>query len=135
MNTTSKSHKQDRVRQLTEAERRALDEEATTCAAEVVGDDSPGTSETSKTRGRGLFGQFKRAASRVASAVTAARRWASERLTPENLDAALLRSKTYAALAAKYGAEVARDAVARKVRQEIEKKINGAVEGPGPARG
>lgn len=132
MNTTSKSHKQDRVRQLTEAERRALDEEATTCAAEVVGDDSP---RTPRTRGRGLFGQFKRAASRVASAVTAARRWASERLTPENLDAALLRSKTYAALAAKYGAEIARDAVARKVRQEIEKKINGAVEGPGPARG
>ena len=125
MNTTSKGKNQDKVRQLTAAERAALDEEATTCAAEVVGDPDPATTA-------GLGGKIKRLAARVTGAARRAKTWARDRLAPENVDAALSTSKSYAVLAAKYGADVAREAVMRRVRAAIERKINGAVAGPGP---
>jgi len=125
MNTTSKGKNQDKVRQLTAAERAALDEEATTCAAEVVGDPDPTTTA-------GLGGKIKRLATRVTGAARRAKTWARDRLAPENVDAALSTSKSYAVLAAKYGADVAREAVMRRVRAAIERKISGAVAGPGP---
>ena len=125
MNTTSKGKNQDKVRQLTAAERAALDEAATTCAAEVVGDPDPTTTA-------GLGGKIKRLATRVTGAARRAKTWARDRLAPENVDAALSTSKSYAVLAAKYGADVAREAVMRRVRAAIERKINGAVAGPGP---
>lgn len=125
MNTTSKGKNQDKVRQLTAAERAALDEEATTCAAEVVGDPDPATTA-------GLGGKIKRLAARVTGAARRAKTWARDRLAPENVDAALSTSKSYAVLAAKYGADVAREAVMRRVRAAIERKICGAVAGPGP---
>ena len=125
MNTTSKGKNQDKVRQLTAAERAALDEEATTCAAEVVGDPDPATTA-------GLGGKIKRLAARVTGAARRAKTWARDRLAPENVDAALSTSKSYAVLAAKYGADVAREAVMRRVRAAIEWKISGAVAGPGP---
>ena len=125
MHTTSKGKNQDKVRQLTAAERAALDEEATTCAAEVVGDPDPATTA-------GVGGKIKRLATRVTGAARRAKTWARDRLAPENVDAALSTSKSYAVLAAKYGADVAREAVMRRVRAAIERKINGAVAGPGP---
>ena len=125
MNTTSKGKNQDKVRQLTAAERAALDEEATTCAAEVVGDPDPATTA-------GLGDKVKRLAARVTGAARRAKTWARDRMAPENVDAALSTSKSYAVLAAKYGADVAREAVMRRVRAAIERKINGAVAGPGP---
>lgn len=133
MNTTSKGKNQDKVRQLTAAERAALDEEATTCAAEVVGDPDPATTA-------GLGGKIKRLATRVTGAARRAKTWARDRMAPENVDAALSTSKSYAlstsksyaVLAAKYGADVAREAVMRRVRAAIERKICGAVAGPGP---
>ena len=124
MNTTSKGKNQDKV-QLTAAERAALDEEATTCAAEVVGDPDPATTA-------GLGDKVKRLAARVTGAARRAKTWARDRLAPENVDAALSTSKSYAVLAAKYGADVAREAVMRRVRAAIERKICGAVAGPGP---
>ena len=128
MNTTSKGKNQDKVRQLTAAERAALDEEATTCAAEVVGDPDPATTA-------GLGGKIKRLATRVTGAARRAKTWARDRLAPENVDAALSTSKSYAVLAAKYGADVAREAVMRRVRAAIERKICGAVAGPGSGPG
>lgn len=125
MNTTSKGKNQVKVRQLTAAERAALDEEATTCAAEVVGDPDPATTA-------GLGGKIKRLAARVTGAARRAKTWARDRLAPENVDAALSTSKSYAVLAAKYGADVAREAVMRRVRAAIERKISGAVAGPSP---
>ena len=128
MNTTSKGKNQDKVRQLTAAERAALDEEATTCAAEVVGDPDPATTA-------GLGDKVKRLAARVTGAARRAKTWARDRMAPENVDAALSTSKSYAVLAAKYGADVAREAVMRRVRAAIERKICGAVAGPGSGPG
>ena len=128
MNTTSKGTKckNDRIRQLTAAERAALDEEATTCAAEVVEAQGPNTTHMVA---RGLMW---RAVTKISDAAANARAWARGRLAPKNLDAAVTASKSYAVLAAKYGADVAREAVMRRVRAAIERKICGAVAGPGP---
>ena len=133
MNTTSKGKNQDKVRQLTAAERAALDEEATTCAAEVVGVADPAGSGSAT--GSGVGGKVKRLAARVTGAARRAKTWARDRMAPENVDAALSTSKSYAVLAAKYGADVAREAVMRRVRAAIERKICGAVAGPGSGPG
>lgn len=101
------------VRQLTAEERRACDAEAADVAAEIEAQHS------------GARGWLRR----VGDAIVGAGRRVRCALTRENMDAAIEGSKSFAALAVKYGANYAKQAVQRRVERAIEDRINGVVGG------
>ena len=105
-----------RIVQLTPEQRAKLDEETIELEAEVVRD---------VVRKAGVVGFMQG----VMDKMVAGARRVRAAMTPDNMRAAMLASKRYAALAAKYGVDVARDSVERRIKSGIADTIEGVVSG------
>lgn len=105
-----------RIVQLTPEQRAKLDEETIELEAEVVRD---------VVRKAGVVGFMQG----VMDKMVAGARRVRAAMTPDNMRAAMYASKRYAALAAKYGVDVARDSVERRIKSGIADTIEGVVSG------
>ena len=112
---------------MTADERARLDSDVDAVLGEVLGLEQESASSTSN--GRGVFGRAASACRRVGITIAVAGRRVKSVLTRDNAQRAVETSAAWGKLAAKYGADVAKDALKRRLRRVVDEKIGKAIGG------
>lgn len=118
------------IRVLSADERARLDKEVGACVGEVM-DDATTRARAKALPAVGLRGKL----ARVSHAVKGGAMWVGGLFTQDNLSAALMASKAFAALAVRYGIEETRAAFLRAIQQKAQKMVGGVVGGGGNVAG